>query len=230
MPYGTRRGYSDYLLGRHVREMRAAAAHAEAIGNPLNMRIHINWNRTSIGDDPDGQVLAAFRHRVARWLRERETGYYAIAVREHPRGSTPRPNDHMLLHVPSELLAEFKRAVPSLLPRGTGNLDAKAVLVDANGTTERARSGTLTYICKGVAPRAGQLLGIKPTQQGRVHGKRYTVSATLGLTARQNHRQAAQQQVRSVEPKSPAASISSWPVESSWTGKKDWWLIEGRRA
>jgi hypothetical protein len=93
----------------------------------------------------------------------------------------------MHLHIPVGLLDDFKAVALRFLPPGVDAIDDKAILVDGIGWTDPARQGALNYLCKGVAKKAGMLLGIEPKDQGRVYGKRHFVSESLGVAARRRH-------------------------------------------
>lgn len=213
MPYGPRRGWSDAITGRQARELHAAAAFASEVGRPLVYRIHINWNRTALGDDATGAAGAAFRQRLARWLRDPEQDggpLHAIYVRERPSLPAPKPNDHLHLHLPRRLFAPLVRAAPALLPAAAHPFEPEAIVVDdAIGRTERARDGALTYLLKGIAPGAARHINIgafaiRPEPQGRVQGKRVGVTETLGPAARARQHRDADACPRACPPGSPS--------------------------
>ncbi|MFK5600654.1 hypothetical protein ACFZ8E_27280 [Methylobacterium sp. HMF5984] len=197
MPYGPRRGWSDFISGRQARELYAADAFAGKIGRPLLYRIHLNWSRTALEDDADGSAAAAYRNRIARWLRSPDQGrhaLYAIYVRERPAGASAKPNDHIHLHVPADLAERLPAAAADLLPRSAFPLGRKAIVVDQIGWTMPARHGALAYLLKSTAPGAARLmecdglLAIRPQPQGRVHGKRCGVTENLSRAARERYR------------------------------------------
>lgn len=197
MPYGARRGWSDFISGRQARELLEADAFAGAIGRPLLYRIHLNWNRTDLEDDVDGSVAAAYRARIARWLRHPDRGQHtlhAIYVRERPVGASAKPNDHIHLHVPANLAERLPAVAADLLPQAAFPLGRKAIVVDQIGWTTPARDGALAYLLKSTAPGAARLmeseglLAIRPQPQGRVHGKRCGVTENLSRAARERHR------------------------------------------
>ena len=196
MPYGAAKGWSDRISGRQARELHAADAFAGMIGHPLLHRVHLNWDRTALGDDADGTESAAYRARLARWLRHPDQGthtLHAIYVRERPPGASAKPNDHIHLHIPADLVERFPVAATDLLPRDAFPLGRKAVVVDPIGWTKSARDGALVYLLKATAPGAARLikkdglLDIRHKPQGRVHGKRCGVTETLGRAARERH-------------------------------------------
>lgn len=196
MPFGAYRGWSDVITGRQARELHAASVFAGVLNRPLLYRIHINWSRTALGDDIAGEAGAAYRARIARWLRHPDQGghpFYAIYARERPPGFADKPNDHIHLHVPPDLVGRFRAIAADLMPSSAHPLGRNAVLVDPIGWTTPARQGALAYLLKGTAPRAARLierdglLKIKPKSQGRVSGKRCGVTETLGRAARERY-------------------------------------------
>lgn len=197
MPYGARRGWSDFISGGQARELHAANAFAGEIGRPLLYRIHLNWGRTALENDIGGSAAAAYRTRIARWLRHPDQGrhaLHAIYVRERPVGASAKPNDHIHLHVPADLAERLPAAAADLLPRSAFPLGRKAIVVDQIGWTTPARDGALAYLLKSTAPGAARLierdglLAIRTKPQGRVHGKRCGVTENLSRAVRERHR------------------------------------------
>ena len=161
MPFGAARSWSDRISGRQARELHAADNFAGMIGHPLLYRIHLNWIRTALEDDADGAASATYRARLARWLcHADQSGHalHAIYVRERPPGAAAKPNDHIHLHVPADLVDRFPIAATDLLPRGAFPLGRKAVVVDPIGWTISARDGALVYVLKATAPGAARLI------------------------------------------------------------------------
>jgi hypothetical protein len=198
MPFGRKRGYSDFLARNQVESMRRAAEFAHDIGYPLNLAISINWDRTWVGDDPDGRLLDQLME-LSRKLFKRQWGVSVFAwieVREYPKDPFPRPNAHVLVHCPEGRLEEYRAWVRQTLERFCSRLDAKAVkfkLVGNGNPTLAAVLGKANYMSKGVNPSAAARLGIRPSAQGRIHGKRAGVSQDIGLAAQRRHQAAARQ-------------------------------------
>ncbi len=190
MPFGPKRGYSDKVERRQIENLREAAIFADTVEHPLNLSIDINWTRTWPGDDPDGQILDRLMELGRKWLKHRGVAVFAwIEVRESPTRPYPCSNAHILLHCPRGLIASFEAwfheaAVVICRPEekaiqfrsvGNGNPTLNAVL------------GKLKYLSKGTSPRVAKRLGIRPEPQGRVYGKRVSVSQGINRTARQRY-------------------------------------------
>jgi hypothetical protein len=170
--------------------MRAAAIFAHEIGHPPNLCIDINWTRTWVGNDPDGQILSHLMELNRKWLKPRYSDVFAqIAVRENPHGC---PNTHVLLHCPISKLRCFKRQVLNMLDQACRDLNERAVRFERVGRgnpTLKATLGKLAYMCKGVDPKEAKELGIRPTPQGPIYGKRVFISQDIHQKARQRHAQ-----------------------------------------
>jgi hypothetical protein len=173
--------------------MRASARFAHEIGYPLNLCIDINWTRTWLGNDPDGQVLSHLMELNRKWLKPRYCEVFAqVAVRENPDG---HPNVHILVHCPLTVLPRFKRQVRSVLIDACRCLDKGAVKftpVGSGNATLQATLGKLDYMCKGISPEEAATLGISPTPQGSIYGKRYSISQDIHRAARRRHVEGAE--------------------------------------
>jgi hypothetical protein len=187
MPFGPKRGWSDYIRPSQVRDILAAANHAETLGRPLNTCIDINWSRTSAGHDPKGASLQRVLKRLRRWLIQHGAALSALWVREHPHRKGP--NGHIMLHLPRELLKELRQDELTLLPQGCRDLDGRSIRVHPTGETRAARTARVIYVCKGVKPgRIAKVLGIDPEFQGRIFGKRCGLTENLTVAARRVNR------------------------------------------
>jgi hypothetical protein len=196
MPNGPQRGYSDSLTNRQIQNMNEAAAFADEIGYPLNLCIDINWTRTWLGDDPDGQVLDRLMESSRKWLKPRYVPVFAqIEVRECPHGCS---NAHILVHCPSPRIPAFKQHVRSVLTDACRRLDKGAVvfrLVGSGNPTAKAALGKLLYLSKGADPDTAEHFNIDRSPQGRIYGKRISVSQDISRSARQRHIDGAAQAI-----------------------------------
>jgi hypothetical protein len=191
MAFGPKCGYSDHLERRHIEDTCAAAAFAHEIEHPLNLCIDINWTRTGLGDDHDGAVLKKLMELSRKWLKRRGVAIFAyIAIRENPTRPYPCPNAHILLHCPWPLIASSQAWFLETATRVCWRLDEGAVLFGRVGNgnpTVKAALGKLRYMSKGASPRVAKRLGIAPEPQGRVYGKRVSISQDINRAARQRH-------------------------------------------
>jgi len=123
-----------------------------------------------------------------KWLKPRYCAVFAqITVREHPDG---RPNAHILVHCPPAVLPGFKRQLCSVLSDACRRLDRGAVKftrVGGGNATLQATLGKLDYMCKGISPADAARLGISPSPQGSIYGKRYSISQDIQQAARRRY-------------------------------------------
>jgi hypothetical protein len=191
MAFGPKRGYSDALERRHIENLHAAVAFACETGHPLNLCIDINWARTGLGDDHDGAVLDKLMELSRKWLKRRAVAVFAqVEIRENPTRPYPCPNAHILLHCPWALMASFEAWFLETATRLCWRLDEGAVLfglVGKGNPTIKAAHGRLRYMSKGTSPRVAKRFGITPEPQGRVYGKRVSISQDINRAARQRH-------------------------------------------
>jgi hypothetical protein len=184
---------SDRLTRDQVKDMRAAAEFAYESGHPLNLSIDINWTRTWVGNDPDGRILGHLMELIRKWLKPRYCKVFAlIAVRENPDGC---PNTHILVHCPPAVLRNFERQVLTVLDADCHGLDDCAVKFKRLGkgnSTLKATLGKLAYMCKGMDPKDAKEFGISCAPQGRINGKRASISQGIHRAARQRYVEGAE--------------------------------------
>jgi hypothetical protein len=156
----------------------------------LNLMVTIQWNLTKTGEDH----FAELRHqRFCRWLRTR-CEQLGLSVAPHYVYAREKNHVHWLVHVPEQLVEEFKNLVPrwitSLEHKGKGpRKRAENHEPAPNGTVhiEQVRNSVAArkYLLKGIDPDEAFRFGIKVVEpQGTVVGRRTGVSRTLGPTAR----------------------------------------------
>ena len=157
----------------------------------LNLMVTIQWNLTKTGKDHFAELR---NQRFCRWLRTR-CEQLGISIAPHYVYAREKNHVHWLVHVPEQLVAEFKDLVPrwitSLEHKGTGprkraeNHDqapAGAVKIETVRNSVAARK----YLLKGIGPQDAFRFGIKRVEpQGVVVGRRTGVSRTLGRAARE---------------------------------------------
>jgi hypothetical protein len=191
MAFGPKRGYSDRLERRHIENIRAAAGFAHEVGHPLNLCIDINWSRTGLEDDPDGRVLNKLMELRRKWLKRHDVAVFAqVGIRENPTRPYPCPNAHVLLHCPQPLMASFGAWFLEAATRLCWHLDQGAIrfgTVGNGNSTVKAALGRLRYMSKGVSSRVAKRFGIDPEPQGRIYGKRVSISQDINHAARQRY-------------------------------------------
>jgi hypothetical protein len=186
-----KRGYSDHISGPQYEKARSAIDFAHARGCPMTLTVSINWTRTDAGDDPQGMILDKMMEATRKWLKRNGVAVFAqVEVRERPDDPDPVPNAHVMLHCPHELIAAFKRFYRKALRGRCGVLRDKALVFETIGggnPTLTAALGQLYYLSKGIDPVQAKKHGIRPEPQGRVFGKRISVSQDIGPAARRRH-------------------------------------------
>jgi len=180
-----------------VAEAIAAYRYAEALQRPLNLSLDLHWAYTGFSDEAvfsRRAVVAALLASQRHWLKSRGAGFYSILVRENPPASEQGEHAHQLLNVQADLREGIEAHTRKFLSRGKRHraraLEAKTVYND----------GKLAYILKGATLPARELLAAmfktdyerssflastsSKTRQGRIPGKRVSISEALGPAAR----------------------------------------------
>jgi hypothetical protein len=121
--------------------------------------------------------LAAFRNRLAKWLRAHEIALYWIYVPENPSGNL---HTHFLIHIPTGLRAQLADAIDNI---------ARAQLNTAVDVQPRNVPGNfqnrLSYMCKGTDFATARLFHLGGfSDQGDIDCKRCGWTENLGLSAR----------------------------------------------
>jgi hypothetical protein len=185
MPFGKQRGFSDYIRSERARDLLAAHEFAARIGRPLNVAVNLNWSKTTAGDDPQGELLRAFRKAAGRFLCEHSVGgLTCVWVRENPISPVARPNAHLDCHVPQWLFEAFDKAAHRFLPPGCDLSDPDAIWIDIIKPTSKDSRRRSEYLVKGVDPRARLEMNCRRIPQGRIHGKRCGTSEDIGRRSR----------------------------------------------
>lgn len=156
----------------------------------LNLMVTIQWNLTESGKDNFAELR---NQRFCRWLRTRSK-QLGLSVAPYYVYAREKNHVHWLVHVPEQLVDEFKRLVPrwvtSLEHKGKGpRKRAENHEPAPTGTVlvERVRNSVAArkYLLKGVDPKNAFRFGLKVVEpQGTLSGRRTGVSRTLGPSAR----------------------------------------------
>ena len=197
---------SSHISGSAARNVYHASRYAKAIGGAqanraypqatanaavsLNLLVTIDWSKTATGIDNFHRLR---NQRFCRWLRTRGI-QLGRDLRPHYIYSREQQHVHWEVHMPEELIEEFKDLLPrwitSLENTGTGprkrSINTAPTMPDV--VDVRAVNNTVglrNYLLKGIDPRQAHRFGVKRTaNQGIVTGRRTGVSRSLGSAAR----------------------------------------------
>jgi hypothetical protein len=191
-----RRGRSSEALSEPaVRRIIAAAEFAPVIGLPLNRFTTIHWQKADVSD---GLAATGRFLKLARdWLRLQGGGFAFVWVREG--GPAKGEHVHILLHVPPDLAAGFRRRVRGWLKACGASWRRGVIYSRPVGRSLRHAMGgevyaepysdhlavAVAYVVKGTSRDAAEALNLaRLAEGGEVRGKRSGVSQNLGRAAR----------------------------------------------
>jgi hypothetical protein len=173
---------------RHINRVPAVNIHhatryAQRQGLPLNRMVTVNFTEL----DAAGQASRLFRRmlaqRFAPWLRRSVTTRARLAptyvwVVESTANTTAA---HWLVHIPKGATRAFAAKLSAWFESLTGSRpQARTIQIERVYNLIGARR----YVLKGVNPAWANHLGVRPSDQGIVNGKRSGFSRNLGPTAR----------------------------------------------
>ncbi len=186
---------SNALSLRQAETIIAAACKARAIGLPFNRFCSIHWEWAGLNDGEVANATSRFLKLATDWSRTNGVRIAWAWVRENDVGDHSKGSHvHIMLHSPASLpiARQFRR----WLKRITGKPYRKGVIKSVsigrslnccNNNLEQYAlnlDNVLAYICKGVSPADGRLLGLPRTEPGGVIiGKRSGVAQCLGKNA-----------------------------------------------
>lgn len=207
--------------------LKAAVNFAELIDLPPNTHLTIHWVGTGAGDDPSGETFAKVRDGIARWLRRRGIPLTGIWVREkRSGGQADVEHAHLIFHLPIEWLdgaklihtnggvegcaelLQLEAALHRIVSHYAGRPDDYAVKlkIPTNGGLRglyNGRSYDGLYALKGGGPQVWKLFPRirkewrKP--QGLIFGKRCGTTQNLGPSARRQHPEAQEYELKLAE-------------------------------
>jgi hypothetical protein len=174
---------------QHINRYPAVNIHharrfASGTGLPFNWMVTINFGLTGVEPEQASATLQKLlAQRFAPWLRRaanndnqvRPTYVWAL---EAPHGV---PSAHLLLHLPPELSGRFSDRLVEWIEGLAGSVVPRRA-VDVRQI--RTLVGATRYILKGIHQMWGPHLGVQPSAQGEIVGKRSGFSRNLGPTAR----------------------------------------------
>ncbi|MEO6218445.1 MAG: hypothetical protein ABIO86_20635 [Sphingomonas sp.] len=162
-----------------------AVRYANENGRPLNLLITIDFSSLGIDDGAAGALFRGIWARVGRWWAyQRKKGrpfgtFDCYAVHENP-DQGPR-HVHWFVRAPEGGRSELERVVRARVEKVTG----LACLGRAIHFLDVERPGGVAkYTLKGVQPIYAAHFHMEASNQGFVHGRRITISRSIGFTAR----------------------------------------------
>lgn len=203
LPRSTGRGGSRNLATResyslsvaHVANLKAATAHANAIGLPFTRMITIHWETLGVPLESMAKATGRFLDYLTKWLARCQCRTAWIWV--HENGDVKGGHCHVLAHVPSEHVKALTGHLRAWLRLITGNPYRKrAIKSKPIGGRLRLEKGNpdlharnleiaLAYLLKGANPKAAAKFGLERLELGGlVIGKRCGTSQNIGAKAR----------------------------------------------
>lgn len=177
-----------------------AEKQAENIGLPLNTKITLNFDLTSIQPWDATAAFGKWRtQRFNKWARRpckgrgkafEPTYAYVFENKKDPivyneigEGLPHNVHVHMYAHIPAERLFDFSGRAYEWLDEMAGPISAQQA-VKIQWVTED--NGVMQYDRKGASKAAAKRYGVKDLQcpQGMIIGRRSGTSLNLGPTAR----------------------------------------------
>lgn len=171
------------------------------LGKPVGLCVTVQWNQIDL--DACSSILQAqgrFLDRMSKFLAYRgKTLSYVWTMEFQPKKGR---HSHILLllrKLPTSCLGSLIRRLPEFLAgQGAQVLYGTIELSYSNRSapydpsrkdcllrTARQRAGTLAYLSKGLLPATAELVGVEPSAQGELPGRRCGASHSLGWVERQ---------------------------------------------
>jgi hypothetical protein len=183
------------LSEKQVANVKAAVAHAERIGLPLNRMMTVHWEASGVPLEAMAKATGRFTDFLSKALTRH--GSRTAWAWVHENGESKGGHCHLLLHVPPSLVGYVARRQRSWLKRITGRPYKKRSIFSrpvggllglevGNPELHAINLGAaLNYLIKGVDPQLADRLGLDRVESGgRVIGKRCGTSQNIGNKAR----------------------------------------------
>lgn len=183
------------LTCQHVANLRAAVAHAERIGLPLNRMMTVHWEAAGVPLKAMARATGRFTDLLSKAITRH--GSRTAWAWVHEGGDGKGGHCHLLVHVPPALAPLVARRQRSWLKRISGRPYKLGVILSKpiGGLLGLERgnpdlhavnlTAALGYLTKGIDPEAAEACNIlKLEPGGRVIGKRCGVSQNIGPKAR----------------------------------------------
>lgn len=173
---------------RHINRVPAVNIHhatkyAQRQGLPLNRMVTVDFTELGVADRASRLFRQLLAQRFAPWLRRsapvraKSAPTYVWAL-ESTAGTTAA---HWLVHIPSGATRAFVAKLATWLEALAGNRPQERTI-----QVKRVYNlvGARHYVLKGINPAWASHLGVRPSDQGIVNGKRSGFSRNLGPAAR----------------------------------------------
>jgi hypothetical protein len=175
---------SHFIRRKPASNLHHATKYAAKIGCPLNTFVTINFAELGIDEkDVSSQFQKMVGQRFAPWLRRTAANNNGIRPTYvwSLEAASKRPAVHWMLHLPKSLISIFNKKLDRWVSQiSSGDVSPQAI------KTEKVNNdvGLKRYLLKGTDPQYAVCIGIRPTDQGIVIGKRSGFSRNLGPVAR----------------------------------------------
>ena len=184
---------------RHINRVPAVNIHhatrfAERRNLPLNTFVTVNFTELGMDTNASGVLRKMLSQRFAPWLR-----------RSAPVNNRPEPTyvwtlentaatvaAHWLVHIPKGASKAFRAKLTDWL-EGLAGVRPQSRAIRIKPVYNLV--GAKRYVLKGVNPVWAAHLGVRPSDQGVINGKRSGFSRNLGPTARRAGGYAPRRQV-----------------------------------
>jgi len=183
------------LSAKQLANLRAATAHAEAIGLPFTRMVTIHWMAAGLALHAMPKATGRFIDLLTKALARHGSPTAWIWV--HENRDSKGGHCHLLVHVPAALVAVVMRLQKRWLRRITGQpYRARVILSKPIGGRlglEKSNpelhavnlTSSLFYLLKGASDAAALQFDLQPLAAGgRVIGKRCGTSQNIGAKAR----------------------------------------------
>jgi len=169
--------WQEYLKPWQAFMLHQADFRAAQLGLPLNIFATINYHGTFAGGAAMASTFKRGMKRMGQWFRSHGVPFLYIYVHENPRDE--KPNSHVLVHVPAQLIRAFKAKCSDWFDALDGG-----VKVDPRNDVQRPAKGLgtrLQYMAKGAPELVCRRYGGRRSKggQGPIGIKRAGVSELL---------------------------------------------------
>lgn len=155
---------------------------AGKLGRPLNQFVTLNFSHTACPAEAVSQQFERLRdNHFGPWLRRNSPSKAAPPSYVWCIENTGACAVHWLVHIPVGRTIDFQKRLPRWLEAVTGDALSHGAI---NVRPADRPGGAGKYMLKGIDPQVAELYGIRPVDQGLVHGKRTGFSRCLGPTTR----------------------------------------------
>lgn len=173
---------------RHINRVPAVNIHhatrfAQRRDLPLNTFVTVNFSELDAGSTASKMLRKLLAQRFAPWLRR------SVPIRSRPEptyvwtleNTSATVAAHLLVHIPKGVSKVFRAKLLDWLEGLSGvRPPPRAVQIKRVYNLVGARR----YVLKGINPAWAAHLGVRPSDQGVINGKRSGFSRNLGPTAR----------------------------------------------